>query len=67
MSTAVQVLLSAPVPIAAVALSLRYGPSALVFLIAGIVAVLAPGKRGDRALAVLRLVRSSAPRRGKRT
>ncbi|MCP3799126.1 hypothetical protein NLX83_07650 [Allokutzneria sp. A3M-2-11 16] len=66
MSTAVHVLLSAPVPIVTVALVLRYGPSALVFLMAGLVAVLAPGKRGDRALAVLRLVRSAPPRR-KRT
>ncbi|SDN18580.1 hypothetical protein [Allokutzneria albata] len=65
MSTSVHVLLSAPVSIALMALSLRYGPSALVFLIAGIVAVLAPGKRGERALAVLRLL--GPPQRRKRT
>ncbi|MEU5850402.1 hypothetical protein [Saccharopolyspora shandongensis] len=66
MSTLAQALLSAPIPIATMALLLRYGPSALVFLLAGVVAVLMPGRRGERALAVLRLLRAAAPRRGVR-
>ncbi|QIZ35032.1 hypothetical protein [Saccharopolyspora sp. ASAGF58] len=64
MSPLLQALLSAPLPIATVALLLRYGPSALVFLLAGVVAVLIPGKRGERALAVLRLLWAVTPRRG---
>ncbi|ALG14150.1 hypothetical protein H4W33_005875 [Kibdelosporangium phytohabitans] len=66
MSTLVHVLLSAPLPLATVALLLRYGPSALVFLVAGVMAVIAPGPQGDRALAVLRLLRTSAPPRALR-
>lgn len=57
------VLLNAPIPIATVALLLRYGPSALLAVIAGVVAVLATDERGERALAVLRLVRDSPARR----
>lgn len=58
-----QVLLDAPIPIATVALLLRFGPSAILLVIAGAVAVLVPGERGERALAVLRLVRTPGRRR----
>ncbi|CCH35399.1 hypothetical protein ABZ816_12410 [Actinosynnema sp. NPDC047251] len=63
MHTAVQLLLNAPVPIATAAVVLRYGPSAVVFLVAGVAAVLVPGPRGERALTVLRLLRATATRR----
>ncbi|ONI73044.1 hypothetical protein ALI144C_44640 [Actinosynnema sp. ALI-1.44] len=67
MSTLVHVLLSAPLPLATIALLLRYGPSALVFLVAGVMAVIARGPQGERALAVLRLLRTSTPQRASRT
>ncbi|GAB3479895.1 hypothetical protein [Amycolatopsis cihanbeyliensis] len=66
MATCAQFLLDAPVPIVTTALALRYGPSALLVLLAGGVAVLVPGQRGERALVVLRLCRRSAPARRKR-
>jgi hypothetical protein len=64
MPTFLHVLLDAPVPIAVTALLLRNGPSAVLVLVAGVVAAVVPGKRGARALAVLRVVVSRrAPRR----
>src|SRR5437899_2321526 len=59
MSASALALFSAPASLAVAALVLRHGPSAVVTLVAGVVAVLAPGKRGDRALAVLRLLRAA--------
>lgn len=53
-------LASLPASITVITLALRYGPSAVLTLIAGVVAVLVPGRRGDRALAVLRLVRATS-------
>lgn len=66
MSTLVHVLLSAPLPLATVALLLRYGPSALVFLVAGVMAVIAPGRQGERALVVFRLLHTSTAQRASR-
>jgi len=51
-------LVSVPASLAVAALLLRHGPSAVLTLVAGVVAVLVPGKCGDRALAVLRLLRT---------
>ncbi|CAM06245.1 hypothetical protein A8924_0068 [Saccharopolyspora erythraea NRRL 2338] len=65
MPVLVDVLVHAPLPIAAVVLLLRYGPSALLVTIAGVVAVLAVGERGDRALTVLRLLRATGQARGR--
>lgn len=53
-------LASLPVSITVITLMLRYGPSAVLTLIAGVVAVFVPGKPGDRAFAVLRLLRTSS-------
>ncbi|MEU4802366.1 hypothetical protein [Actinosynnema sp. NPDC023587] len=65
MHTSVHLLLSAPASIATAAVVLRYGPAAVVFLVAGIAAVLVPGPRGDRALTVLRLLCATATRRAR--
>ncbi|WP_216211304.1 hypothetical protein [Amycolatopsis aidingensis] len=67
MATFAQFLLDAPVPIVTTALALRYGPSALLVLLAGGTAVLTPGRRGERALVVLRLCQQPAPARRKRS
>jgi hypothetical protein len=64
MPTLVSVLTSAPASLAAVALLLRYGPSAALILIAGIVAILAGDKRASRAQAVLTMFTSKASCRG---
>ncbi|CAM3458610.1 hypothetical protein KIPE111705_09610 [Kibdelosporangium persicum] len=63
MSTSVELIAAVPVSIATVLLALRYGPFALVTLLAGVVAALTKQSgRGDRALAVLRLLHRSQPR-----
>lgn len=52
-----------PVSLVALALGLRYGPDAVVRLLAGLVAVLTKDKgRGDRALTVLRLLQTRRSR-----
>lgn len=56
MSASTYALVSVPASIAVLTLLLRHGPSALLTIVAGVVAVLVPGKRSDRALAVLRLL-----------
>ena len=56
MSAFAEFLVVAPMPAVTAAVALRYGPQALVTLIAGVVATLTgDARRGDRALAVLRL------------
>lgn len=65
MHTLTQLTLSAPVPIATAVVVLRYGPPAVVYLVAGVAAVLLPGPRGARALTVLRLLRTTARRRAR--
>lgn len=57
MPMSVEALLAAPAPIVIVLLLVRYLPSALLALLAGAVAVLVADERGERALAVLRLLR----------
>lgn len=52
-------LVSVPASILTVRILLAHGPSAVLTLVAGIVAVLAPGERGRRAFAVLRLLRAA--------
>lgn len=71
MLTSAYAAIGVPASIGTAVLLLRNGTPALLTLIAGLVAVLAPGKRGDRALAVLRLMRTPTaigkpepPRRG---
>ncbi|AHI02016.1 hypothetical protein KALB_8659 [Kutzneria albida DSM 43870] len=53
------VLVSVPASIAMITLLLRFGPPALLTLVAGMIAVLASGERGKRALVVLQLLRRS--------
>ncbi|MEV0676671.1 hypothetical protein AB0I60_09125 [Actinosynnema sp. NPDC050436] len=65
MHTVTQLLLSAPVPIVVTAVVLRYGPSAVVVLVAGLAAALVPGRRGARALAVLRLMHTTTAQRAR--
>jgi len=63
MSAFATVLASIPISLVAVILLLRYGPDAIISLLAGAVAVLSKDKtRGTRALAVLRLLHSRRPR-----
>jgi hypothetical protein len=61
MPISVYTLVSIPASIGTIVLLLRHGAPALVILIAGVVAVLAPGRRGERALTVLRLLRAPSP------
>lgn len=56
MPTLVQVLTHLPVPLLAIVVLLRYAPSALLVLLAGVVAVAVRGERGERALTVLRML-----------
>jgi hypothetical protein len=61
MSLSVDPLAAVPVSIAVTVVALRYGPAALLTLIAGIVAVLTPHhRRGERALAVLHLLQGAS-------
>lgn len=68
MPTLVQVLTHLPVPLVAIVVLLRCAPSALLVLVAGVIAVAVPGERGERALTVLRLLlrRASPTRRSRK-
>lgn len=54
-------VLAAGGPVALVAVVLRFGPDAVLRLLAGTVAVLGDEKRGERCLEVLRILRGRDP------
>jgi hypothetical protein len=67
MSVLAEMFTAVPIPMAATVVILRFGPSALVTLLAGAVAVLTRrSEQGERAVTVLRLLRSRPQNRARR-